>query len=285
MNEPTTTSTGHALSAAGWLDTHFLAGQPEYEMLLRSAGFQPGWHVLDAGCGGGSYLPLLSELLGPAGQISAIDLASENVARAEALGAAGQLVGRVDVRVGDVTALPYGHDSFDAVWSANVTQYLPDPDLHTMLVEARRVLKPGGLLAVKDTEDSAVQLHPVPPRLLWRLLDALAREGEMTVIGGLRGLHLARFVRAAGFGHVHRRLCFIERQAPLRRVEADFVAELVQWLAQAAEAVDLPADDRAQWRAFADPSAPGYILHQPDLYWREAGVLVTGFKDGRDRDG
>ncbi|MCZ7571578.1 MAG: hypothetical protein M5U01_23770 [Ardenticatenaceae bacterium] len=63
----TATSTGHALSASNWLETHYLAGQPEYEAMVRAAGFQPGWHVLDAGCGGGSFLPLLSELLGPAG--------------------------------------------------------------------------------------------------------------------------------------------------------------------------------------------------------------------------
>ena len=48
---------------------------------------------------------------------------------------------------------------FDAVWSANVTPDLPDAELDAMLTEARRVLKPGGLLAIKDTEDSALQLH------------------------------------------------------------------------------------------------------------------------------
>lgn len=32
----TTTSTGHALSAAGWLETHSLAGQPEYEAMVRT---------------------------------------------------------------------------------------------------------------------------------------------------------------------------------------------------------------------------------------------------------
>ncbi|QLQ04643.1 MAG: hypothetical protein HZY76_00075 [Anaerolineae bacterium] len=76
----TTTSTGHA-PAAAWLDAHYLAGQPEYEAVLRSAGFQAGWRVLDAGCGGGSYLPLLGDLLGPDGRLSAVDLAPENVAR------------------------------------------------------------------------------------------------------------------------------------------------------------------------------------------------------------
>ncbi|QLQ04644.1 MAG: class I SAM-dependent methyltransferase [Anaerolineae bacterium] len=72
-----------------------------------------------------------------------------------------------------MTRLPFDDGSFDAVWSANVTQYLPDPRC-AMLSEARRVLKAGGLLAVKDTEDSAFALHPIPPLLLWRLFDVLA---------------------------------------------------------------------------------------------------------------
>ena len=52
--------------------------------MLRWVGIQPGWHVLDAGCGSGSYLSLLTELVGAQGSVSAIDLASENVQRVEA---------------------------------------------------------------------------------------------------------------------------------------------------------------------------------------------------------
>ena len=59
-----TTSTGHALSESTYLDARFLAAQPEYEAMLRCAGIQPSWHVLDAGAGNGSYLPLLCELVG-----------------------------------------------------------------------------------------------------------------------------------------------------------------------------------------------------------------------------
>jgi ubiquinone/menaquinone biosynthesis C-methylase UbiE len=278
MSKTTTTSTGHALSAAAWLDTHYLAGQPEYEAMLRSAGFRPGWRVLDAGCGGGSYLPLLAELLGPAGAIDAVDLAPENVARVEALATAGRLTCLSDARVGDVTALSFDDRTFDALWSANVTQYLPDAQLRAMLAEARRVLKPNGLLAIKDTEDSALCLHPIPPLLLWRLLDALARRGEMTVAGGLRGLHLSTFVREAGFAHVRRSVVTIERQAPLRPAEAALVTELVAWLAQEAETFDLPAGDLVQWRAFNAPSGPDFILNSRDLYWREADVLVTAYR-------
>lgn len=273
----TTTSTGHALSAASWLNTHYLAGQPEYEALLRRAGFQPGWSVLDAGCGSGSYLPFLAELLKPDGRISAIDLVPEHITRVSALIAAGDLACPVDTRVGDITALPYAERVFDGVWSANVTQYLPDATLHAMLAEARRTLKPGGLLAIKDTEDSALCLHPIPPLLLWRLLDALAWQGEMTVIGGLRSLHLTRFVQAAGFVDVRRTITTIERESPLRPVEARLIAELVDWLAYKATGLDLPADDQVRWRACTEPSGPDYILAQPDLYWREAAILVTGY--------
>lgn len=274
----TTTSTGHSLSASAWLDTHYLAGQPEYDAMLRSAGFQAGWRVLDAGCGSGSFLPQLSELLGPTGRIEAVDLAPENVAHVEAMIASGHLHCPVAARAGNVMMLPYANSSFDAIWSANVTQYLPDADLEAVLAEGRRVLRAGGLLAIKDTEDSAFCLHPIPPLLLWRLFDALAQRGEMTIIGGLRSLHLLRFVEDAGFTHVRRTITYIERAAPLRAVEAQMIAELVGWLSQAAETLDLPTNDRAQWRAFAHPTAPNYILRRPDIYWREADVLVTGFK-------
>jgi len=69
----------------------------------------------------------------------------------------------------------------------------------------------------------------------------------------------------------------IERWAPLRPVETALVAELVAWLVDKAETLALPDGDLAQWRTLADPTAPGYLLRQRDLYWREADVLVTGY--------
>ena len=54
-------STGQALTEAGWLDTHFEAYRLKYEAMLPWVGVEPNWRVLDAG--GGSYLPLLTELV------------------------------------------------------------------------------------------------------------------------------------------------------------------------------------------------------------------------------
>src|SRR5438874_1005286 len=108
QNTPsTTTSTGHGLAEATYLDSHYLANQPEYEAMLSSVGIQPGWHVLDAGCGGGSFLPLMAELVGATGKVSAVDIAPENVSMVEANARAGKYACLVEAKVSNVTTLPY----------------------------------------------------------------------------------------------------------------------------------------------------------------------------------
>ena len=72
-------STGHALADAGWPDLHFEACRPEYEATVHSVGIQPGWRVLDAGSGSGSFLPVLADLVGSSGQLTVLDLTPENV--------------------------------------------------------------------------------------------------------------------------------------------------------------------------------------------------------------
>ncbi|MBK8833972.1 MAG: methyltransferase domain-containing protein [Anaerolineae bacterium] len=67
-------SVGLALADTEWQDNHYGAMQPEYEDMLRWVGIQPGWKVLDAACGAGGFLPLMAELVGPAGEVHAIDL-------------------------------------------------------------------------------------------------------------------------------------------------------------------------------------------------------------------
>ena len=112
-------STGLILTSAAFLDVHFEACRPEYEAMLRSVGLQPGWRVLDAGCGSGSYLPLIAEAVGPAGAIAALDLAPENLAIVERRAADWGHATPIEARVGPLLTLPYADDAFDAVWCAN----------------------------------------------------------------------------------------------------------------------------------------------------------------------
>src|SRR5262245_5417724 len=78
MSQIAMTSTGHGQSDAPWLDAHFQTARPEYEEALGFVGIQAGWTVLDAGCGSGGYVPIICAQTGPAGRVSALDLAPEH---------------------------------------------------------------------------------------------------------------------------------------------------------------------------------------------------------------
>src|SRR5262245_60765105 len=137
-----TTSTGHGLSDCTWLDAHFMSARAEYEASLRDIGIQLGWTVLDAGCGNGAFIPLMSELVGSEGAIVALDFAPENVAHVEALAKDRRYSTAVRSQIGSVLALPFDDSSFDCVWSANVIQLLTEDEFDQAAAEFQRVLKP-----------------------------------------------------------------------------------------------------------------------------------------------
>jgi SAM-dependent methyltransferase len=101
--------------------------------------------VLDVGCGGGRTIQQLA-LLAPAGKVSGIDYSAASVAVARRTNARAIDAGRVDIRVGSVSSLPYADESFDAVTAVETHYYWPN--LVTDLREVRRVLRPGGRIAI-----------------------------------------------------------------------------------------------------------------------------------------
>lgn len=97
--------------------------------------------ILDAGCGEGFYVMLLAELT-PA-RIVGID------ANPQLIHQARKWLGenpRVELRVGDVASVPFPDQTFTKTICSEVLEHLPDPV--AALHELRRVLRPGGTLAV-----------------------------------------------------------------------------------------------------------------------------------------
>jgi ubiquinone/menaquinone biosynthesis C-methylase UbiE len=266
-------STGLVGSGPVWLDTQFAACEPEYEAMLRSVGIQNGWHVLDAGCGSGAYLPALASLVGSNGSIDALDLAPENIAAVHDRIRSWSAKFPIVVRLGSVLALDYAEAQFDAVWCSNTLQYLDRDALRNAFGELRRVVRPGGLIAIKEAEPSLAWLEPTAPYLLQRRLQArLASERW----DPLRGRTLRRAFAEAALADPRIYSTLVERWAPLRPVEQKYYRERLAYLAQTALEVDVSETDRTVWRGLLDPHATGHLAESADFYMREGHVLAVG---------
>ncbi|MBL1103493.1 class I SAM-dependent methyltransferase [Streptomyces sp. 5-8] len=266
-----TTSTGLGFTHHTVVDAHFRACEDTYLALLHEAGLPPGGHILDAGCGSGDYLPHLAALAGPGGRITAVDLAEENARLAAARTAEWRPPCPVDVRQADLRALPYPDDTFDAAWCANTTQYLDDDELGTVLAELRRVVRPGGIVAVKDLDAHLITARPGDPYLFTDFFrTAGATPGYARQL--LRSRELYRHLKSAGLTGVRQRTVLIEHHAPLTDAARTFYSMACAQLAGQALDLGLSAD----WRHFADPAGSGHPLDDADAYISEGNVLAVG---------
>lgn len=105
----------------------------------------PGARVLDVCCGSGASAIPAAEIVGPGGSVVGVDLA-ENLLQLARSKAQQRGLANVEFRSGDMTALSFEDDSFDAVICVFGIFFVPD--MHVALHELKRVLRTGGTLAI-----------------------------------------------------------------------------------------------------------------------------------------
>jgi SAM-dependent methyltransferase len=115
------------------------------ERMLHLAALRPGARVLDLGTGTGDQAFAAAACVGYQGHVLATDISVQMVAEAAA-GAARAGLGNVATRVLDVARIDLEPDRWDAVISRLGLMFTPH--LAVALTGARRVLRPGGRLAV-----------------------------------------------------------------------------------------------------------------------------------------
>ena len=179
---------GHAESVLRSHRTRTAANSAAYLLPHLAA----GQRLLDVGSGPGSITADLTVLVAP-GEVVALEV-NEEAADLTRSGAPG-----VDVRVGDIHALPFADGEFDVVHAHQVLQHVADPV--QALREMARVTRPGGLVAARDSDYGSFAWWPRPPELdRWlELYDAAARANGGEPDAGRR---LLAWAHAAGLADV-----------------------------------------------------------------------------------
>jgi len=168
-----------------------VANSAEY----AAAYFTRDARVLDIGCGPGTITADIAARVAP-GFVLGIDASSSVIeqARRDAGG-----IENVEFAVGDVYALDLPDDSFDVVHAHQLLQHLPDPV--RALREMRRVCKPDGVVAARDSDYAAFTWYPDSPALrAW--LDLYERVARSNRGEPDAGRFLLKWAHAAGFAEV-----------------------------------------------------------------------------------
>jgi len=157
----------------------------------------PCLSVLDIGCGPGTITADLAARVAP-GRVTALEISAEALDLART-GTRSRGRPNIDFAVGDVHALAIADDRYDVVHAHQVLQHVADPV--QALREMRRVCRPRGIVAARDSDYAGFTWYPRVPELdEWLTLyrgAARANGGEPDA-----GRRLLSWARAAGFTDV-----------------------------------------------------------------------------------
>jgi len=166
--------------------------QQRAETLARLAP-ETGGHMLDVGCGPGFLVREMAEAVGPDGRAVGIDTSRQMLDLAERRIAE---IPQAEVMEARVEAMPFTDAEFDAASCVQVLLFVPDAA--AALGELHRVLKPGGRLAVIETDWRGAIVHADDDALSRRMFAAW----DAAQVNPNLPVRLKPMLEAAGFGEV-----------------------------------------------------------------------------------
>jgi SAM-dependent methyltransferase len=170
---------------------------PDCALMLDRMGVNAGWRCLDLGCGPGGITAMLSERVGETGRVVGLDADAVFLDHARRRAAP-----HVEFVTGDAYRTGLPGQSFDLVHTRFLASTAGKPE--ALLAEARRLTRPGGVVAMQEPDMTTLVCHPPHPawdRLRTALIGAFA--SVSADINLARSLYMV--VRQAGLDDVQYR--------------------------------------------------------------------------------
>ena len=172
MDQPREYSLGYSDAEAQRLAKQAALFEDLTEDVLRRAGLLHGMDVLDVGCGVGDVSFLAGRMVGPRGSVLGVDRAASSVAIARKR-FCSQEATNLQFDIADLDAFDTTR-TFDAVIGRFVLAHLPDPA--PILRRLRRFVRPGGIIAFQEMDQSAIACVPK--------VDLHSRAGQSMIAAG-----------------------------------------------------------------------------------------------------
>lgn len=161
-----------------WFKLRDLLAPPE--SILNEAGIEPGFHLLDYGCGPGSFSIVAAQLVGHSGRVYAADINALALQRVGSIASKKGLTNIETIHTDCATGLENG--TMDVVLLYDTYHDLAEPD--RLLEELHRVLKPDCILSFSDHH---MEEDEILDRITSRDSFTLSRKGKRTYSFTKRG--------------------------------------------------------------------------------------------------
>jgi ubiquinone/menaquinone biosynthesis C-methylase UbiE len=230
---------------------------------------EPRVKAIDVGCGDGFFTKLLAET-----QSEVIGIDNSDAYLREARNNNGN-IGNIRFVNGDVSELPLDDRSVDIVWSAHSMHSYPD--IKKALQEFRRVLRPGGLLAVLESDNIHSVLLSWPPDLELAVRQAEHREigDEDSYIGTYFPRFAMQLFEEAGFTSFEREQYMITRFGPATKTLSNFVELYLKNLLERS-AKFLSDKMCRRLESLADPGSPEFLPRRRNFAFGSLQSLMFG---------
>jgi len=123
------------------------------QIAIDALRISPGDTVLELGFGSGRAIRTLTSMV-PDGRVLGIDHSEAMLGQAVQYNRCAIRNRQAELKQGNFDALPWGADTIDKILAVNVVYFLRADAAE--IREARRVLRPGGLMAIYATDKSAM---------------------------------------------------------------------------------------------------------------------------------